>query len=43
LNFWPAPLFINIGDKKMLNHRPINQFNGKVKQQHFGAYLFAQQ
>ena len=35
--------FINIGDKKMLNHRPIDQFNGKVKQQHFGAYLSARQ
>ncbi len=35
--------FINIGDKKMLNHHPIDQFNGKVKEQHFGAYLSAQQ
>jgi hypothetical protein len=23
----------------MLNHHPIDHFNGKVKQQHFGAYL----
>ncbi len=33
--------FINIGDKRMLNHCPIYQFNGKVKQQPFGAYLSA--
>ena len=35
--------FINIGDKKRLNHRPIDQFSGKVKQQYFGAYVSTRQ
>ena len=35
--------FINVGDKSRLTHRPIDQYNGKVKQRHFRTYLSARQ
>jgi len=31
--------FINLGDKKMLYHRPIEEFNGKIEKKAFAGYI----
>jgi hypothetical protein len=31
--------FINLGEKKMLYHRPIEEFNGKIEKKVFAGYI----